>query len=332
MKFLVLGKTKEKISAIGLGFWQAGSKLWKGKTKEISLEIEKGLQIAIEKKINLLDTAEIYGYGESEKLLGKVLRNLGRDNFFIATKIAGFRWRSTDIEKAIINSKKRLGIDQVDLIQHHWPPPFYANLCKLAWSMEKLIDNGHVRYIGVSNYNTQLLSKILECTKKYDIVSNQIQYNLAYRVAENKLIPFMKKQGITLIAWSPLAKGALAGLRKPVNFAQRMDSVFRRAARDHNLQKTLNQLAAKYHVTPAQFSLAWLIEKNAVPIPGFKKSYRVESYAKAAELKLKREDLEKIDTLTQKYVEEGKDYSGLSFNRLLPGTLMNLFLRIIGGV
>ncbi len=332
MKFLFLGKTKEKISAVGLGFWQAGSRLWKGRTKSIVDEIEKGLQIALEKKINLLDTAEIYGYGESEKLLGKALRSLGRDNFFIATKIAGFRWRYPDIEKAVVNSKKRLGIDQIDLIQHHWPPPFYADLCKLAWSMEKLIDNGHVRYIGVSNYNTPLLSKIIECTKKHDIVSNQIQYSLAYRVAENKLIPFMKKQGITLIAWSPLAKGALAGLRKPVTMAQRMDSVFRRTTRDEKLQKTLNQLAEKYHATPAQISLAWLIEKNAVPIPGFKKSSRVETYAGAADINLETEDIKKLDMLTQKYVRHGKDYSSLSFNRLLPGFLMNLFLRIIGGV
>ncbi len=318
-----LGRTGPKISVIGVGLWQAGSIYWHGNTPDTLEEVRRGILRALELGINFFDTAEIYGKGVSERLLGETLRQSGlRSNAIIATKVAGFRWTRHDIIKAVKRSAERLGT-HIDLIQHHWPPPVYAPLCRVVRSLEEAIERGLASYIGLSNYPTKLLEKALYCLKKYDIVSNQVQYSLAYRKPETGLKPFMEKHGITLIAWSPLAKGALAGA-KPDTLSRKLDPVFRKAAQDRRLQETLERIAEKHKASKAEVALAWLIAKRAVPIPGFRRAHRIDSIARAATLKLPQEDINALDEASTGYTDG--EYDSLRLNRFIPGLLQRLAL------
>ncbi len=333
MKYIVLGRSSLKISVIGLGFWQAGSRLWSNRGRSVNKIVYEIVEKAYSYGINFYDTAEIYGGGLSEKYLGEAIKKHGiREEVVIASKIAGYKWWFNSMVKSVKSINERLGTN-VDLIQHHWPPPVYVPLCRVIHSLEKIIDQGLVSYYGLSNYNTQLLIRALECSKKYEPISNQIQYNLAYRVAERKLLEVMRRNNISLIAWSPLAKGALAGLRKPKTFAQRTDPVFHEAARDNELQETLDKIASKYNVSKTAIALAWIISHGGIPIPGTRNPSRIDEYVKAADIILSNTDLEELDRVSNKYIYKwGNDYSSLKINRYIPGILQYFAIKIIGGI
>ncbi len=330
MRYTRLGRRGPRVSIIGIGLWQAGSRAWGTRNPEALRAIKDGVRRALEHGINLFDTAEIYGAGLSERILGETLRELGaREEAVIATKIAGFRWREKDILKAAKRSTERLGT-KPDIIQHHWPPPFYASICKVARSLEKLVENGLTSYIGLSNYPANLTTRVLECMKRHEPVSNQLQYNLAYRVVENRLKPLLEKHGIALIAWSPLAKGALAGKTKPSTLAQLLDPVFHAAVKDKELQTTLEKIAKLLGATKAEVALAWLIAKNAIPIPGFRNPRHVDSAARAASLTLPAEHVRMLDEASRRYLYKwGTCYKALRVNRYLPGVLQKL-VAVIG--
>lgn len=327
MRYTRLGRREPRISVVGLGLWQAGSRLWAGRRRSVLEEVKKGVTLALEHGINFFDTAEIYGAGLSEKILGEALRE-AKEEAIVATKVAGHRWTWWDIRRAAARSARRLGRTP-DLIQHHWPPPVYTPLCRLARNLEKLVDEGLTHHIGLSNYPTDLLEKMLECMHRHEPVSNQVQYSLAYRSPENRLKPLMDEKGMTLIAWSPLAKGALAGLRRPKTLAQRLDPVFRAAARDERLQETLARIAEKHNATKAEVALAWLTAKGAVPIPGFRRASRIPSYARAAELNLDEDDVKALDEASREYLTRwGVEYRSLQFYRWIPGVLQKLALLL----
>ncbi len=325
MRYTRLGRRGPRTSVIGIGLWQAGSRAWSARQPETLQAIKDGIRRALEHGINLFDTAEIYGAGLSERILGETLRELkAREQAIIATKVAGFRWTERDILKAARRSIERLGT-KPDIIQHHWPPPFYASICKVARSLEKLVEEGLTSYIGLSNYPANLTAKILECMKKHEPVSNQVQYNLAYRVVEHNLKPLLEKHGIALIAWSPLAKGALAGKTKPSTIAQLLDPVFHAASKDTKLQETLERIARSLGATKAEVALAWLIARNAIPIPGFRNPRHVDSAARAASITLSEEHVKALDEASRKYLYKwGTCYKALRLNRYIPSVLQKL--------
>jgi diketogulonate reductase-like aldo/keto reductase len=335
MKYRVLGWSGLRISIIGIGFWQAGSIYWGWRHgfREGFERVRSIVENAYGNGINFYDTAEIYGWGRSEKLLGRAIRELGiRDDVVVVSKIAGFRYRFNDMLKAVRNISERLGF-KPDIVLHHWPPPIYVNICRVIHNLEKLIDEGYVSYYGLSNYADQLLVKALNCVRKYEPVIDQLHYNLGYRVIENYTTKILDENNIVLVAWSPIAKGVLAGLRKPVTIAQASDSVFRSIARDDELQNVLDKLSNKYGVSKAAIALSWLIHKNAVPIPGTRKPKRVLEYVDAARIELDREDLELLDHASSKYITKwGRNYSSLRYMRLIPGILQHLSIRITGGI
>ncbi len=332
MMFRRLGRHGPRISVLGLGFWQAGSTLWGCRDESVYHWVRESIRIGVENGINFYDTAEIYGWGFSEKALGRALREIGvGDEVVVASKVAGFRWTKDSILKAVRNTNRRLG-RTVDLIQHHWPPPVYAPLCSIVRGLEEAVKQGLAHYYGFSNYDTRLLEKALECTRRIEPVSNQIQYSLGYRVAEKKLKPYMEKHGLTLIAWGPLAKGSLAGLSKAKTLAQKTDPVFRAVSRDKKLQETITRIALKYNVPRSAVALAWLIAKNATPIPGLRKPYRVKEYLQAVNIKLDTQDIQLLDKASEKYMDKwGKEYGSLKKNRLIPGTLQYIFIKLIRG-
>ncbi len=325
----MLGRSGLRVSRIGLGFWQVGSGLWGFSDPGMDTVVAL-VRAAYEEGIRFFDTAEIYGGGRSEELLGRALRSLGIvDEVVVASKVAGFRTTRYAILKAARGIVSRLG-RAPDLLQYHWPPPLHASICRVVRGLEDAVDKGLAHYIGVSNFPKRLLEKALECTRRHEIVSNQVQYSLAYRKPENELKPFMEKHGIALIAWSPLAKGALAGA-KASTLAQKRDRVFAMAASDRELQKALEEIAKRYNTSKAVVALAWLVAKNAIPIPGTRKPERVREYAKALHIRLSSNDVNLLSKVSEKYRGKG-DYDSLQTLRLIPSPLQALAIMLAGGI
>jgi len=328
MKYRTFGKTKIKVSEVGLGFWQIGSTSWKGDIKNAKEIVKQSL----ESGINFFDTAEVYGNGKSEKSLGEALKELNAiDSSFVATKVGGFRPSGYFIEKGIKMSIKNLGF-KPNLLQLHWPPPFWIPICTVIRGMESVVNKGYVDYIGVSNFSGKLLKDAIHCTSKYEIISNQVEYNLSYRVAEIDLFPLAKKENIEIIAYSPLAKGALAGAKNPYSLAQKSDRRFKKIAEDKELISTLNLISQKYNYAWSQISLKWIINNNALPIPGTRNKERVKEYAMSSNIEIKEEDLLLLNKVSNKYINTwGNTYNNLKFIRYVPCAFQYLGIKLSGG-
>ena len=237
MEYRRLGRTNEKISTIGMGTWRMGTH---GTSQERAGQAGV-LRRGIELGINLIDTAEIYATGRSEEVVGEAIKDVRKD-VFIATKVAPGHLRYDDVIRACKGSLRRLGTSYVDLYQVHWPDPSVPIRETMA-AMEKLVDDGAVRYVGVSNFSVGETEEARASLARNEIVSNQVEYSLEDRRAERDVLPYCAKEEITLIAYSPLARGRIA------------DSV----------PKAILQ---KYSMTPAQVMLNWVTRhEQVVAIP-----------------------------------------------------------------
>ena len=244
MEFRRLGKTDVLVPVLGLGTWEMGGRFHPDYSQdERVIEI---IRCAVERGMSLIDTAEVYGAGHCEELVGKAVKEFPREEVFIATKVWPDNLRYESVLKALEHSLERLGTSYVDLYQVHWPNPFIP-IKETMKAMEKLVDEGKVRFIGVSNFSVEELEEAMSCLSKYDIVSNQVLYNPMSRLIEESLLPFCKKNRITVIAYRPLGKGAL--LKDPY-------------------RSKLEELRKKYGKTPAQLIINWVIRhENVIAIP-----------------------------------------------------------------
>ena len=263
MKYKYLGKTREKVSAIGLGTWQLG---------DITEEKIDAIRFGLDNGITLIDTAEIYG---TEGLVGKAIK--GRTKPFIATKVWPSNFGYDSVIKACNASLKRLGIKQIDLYQLHWPNKNIP-IKETMSAMERLVDEGKIRYIGVSNFRADEIERANDALKSHEVVSDQVEYSLIVRGAEKNVLPYCEKRGMTLIAYSPLGHGRLF-TKKYVG-----------------LLETLKQIGENYGRSPVQIALNWLISKeNVIAIPKASSKEHVEDEVGAADFGLKKEDIEDID-------------------------------------
>jgi len=321
-----------RVHAVGLGLWQAASPGWG--TRGRPAPVEEIVGAALEEGIDFFDTAEVYGWGESERLLGEALKRHGAlGTVVIATKVAGFRASRDSILKAARASAARLG-RAPDLLQHHWPPPIPHKVCGVARALEEAVLKGAAGAWGLSNYSGRELEEAAACARRLEPASDQVQYSLAYRTPELDVVPAAERLGARVIAWSPLAKGALAGARRPQVRAQRGDPVFKAAARDERLQAALDWAAERLGASRAQAALAWLVTRGALPIPGTRRPERVREYAAAARLAPLPEDVVRVlDEASEAYrLKWGRSYRALHWLRLVPGPLQYIVIRVSGGV
>jgi aryl-alcohol dehydrogenase-like predicted oxidoreductase len=288
-----------RVSVIGLGTWQFGSREW-GYGREYS-ERTAGeiVRRALDLGINLIDTAEIYGPLKSERIVGRALQGQ-RDRAFVATKIfpIGFpfmtRWRAR-------RSARRLGVEQIDLYQQHWPSPLFSPRSTMP-RFRQLVDEDLVRHIGVSNHGLALWQ---ECERVFGgpVLSNQVEFSLLHRSPDRELVPWAQREGRIVIAYSPLGQGLLSGKyldKAPANF-RRIQPDFRRAARRRlePLLNSLREIAEAHHATPAQVALAWLVRKpNVVAIPGASSVRQLEENAAAADIALRDDEVSQLDSLS----------------------------------
>jgi hypothetical protein len=273
MEYKELGRTGEKIPVLGLGTW------------EMSLEKNnavKAIEFAIKEGMNLIDTAEIY---DTEDIVGEAIQSFKRDDVFIATKVSPNHFRYNDVIRACDASLKRLGIKQIDLYQLHWPNPKIP-IEETMKAMEKLVEEGKIRYIGVSNFSVQEMIEAQEALSKNEIVSNQVEYSLLVRYVEKEgILDFCKKEKITLIAYRPLVKGKIFTL--PEN-----SEIF----------KILKKLSEKYNKTISQIALNWLISKQrVVAIPKSVNIEHIKENLGAIGWKMDKDDIKILEQISEKY-------------------------------
>ncbi|MGC9072495.1 MAG: aldo/keto reductase [Acidilobus sp.] len=328
MRYVSLGKGGPRVSAVGLGMWEIGSRSWGG-SPDVARDL---VSSAFENGINFFDTAEVYGDGRSEEALGSAVRALGlREHVIVASKVGGFRPSAYFIVKGAEAIRRRLGFTP-SLLQLHWPPPAWIPLCSVIRGLEEALKKGLTEHIGVSNLSGHLLERALLCTASAEIVSDQVEYSLAYRTSELDVIPVAGGAGVSIIAYSPLAKGALAGQPSSPRAVQRLDKRFRAASEDGGLQSALEEVSRRLGVSRSATALAWLIHKGAVPIPGTTKPARVKEYASSADVVLPSELVRVLDEASSKYVTAwGRSYRNLQLMRLVPCGLQYLGIKLMGG-
>jgi aryl-alcohol dehydrogenase-like predicted oxidoreductase len=289
LKYVEVGGAR--MSAIGLGTWQFGSREWGYGSEYARGEAVKIVHRALDLGVSLIDTAEIYAFGQSERIVGQAIRGR-RDEVFLATKLFPLGLPVQVAAKARA-SARRLGVDRIDLYQQHWPSPMFPPGATMP-RMRKLVESGLVAHVGVSNHSLAQW-QAAEATFGGPVLSNQVRFNLLDRGPERDLVPWAQATGRLVIAYSPLAQGLLSGKYQdasPRNF-RRLNPAFRAAARARlkPLLAAMGEIASRHQATTAQVALAWLIRKpNVVVIPGASSVHQLEQNVAAADLELSDED------------------------------------------
>ena len=290
MEYRKLGNSDLAVSAICFGAWAAGGWMWGGTERNDAI---KAIRAAYDLGVSSIDTAPIYGQGNSEEIVGEAIKDLPREKVQILTKY-GMRWdlakgnfdfKSADtkgkeidiyryagkesIIKECEDSLRRLGTDYIDLYQIHWPD-LTTPIEETMEAVARLIEQGKVRHAGVCNYNA---AQLQEARKYINIVSNQVPYSMLLRDIEEELVPYCLDHNTSILAYSPLERGLLTGKIKPGHIFKDGDH---RAGLyffpNENIKRTnafldkIQPLAAKKGATLAQLVLRWTIEQPGITI------------------------------------------------------------------
>ena len=320
MKYVDLGD--RRASVIGLGLWQFGSREWGWGESLTEPEAVCIVGRALDLGINLFDTAELYGGGRSEAILGRTLTGR-RDEAIIATKVSPHHLTRRAVREAAQRSLGRLGVDSIDLYQVHWPNRFIP-ISSTMLGMKDLLEAGQVKAVGVSNFSLGRWRRA-EASLGAPVISNQVQFHLLDQRPLAELAPYVeRRRGWVILAYSPLAQGVLGGrydaASTPDDFRS-SNPAFSKASfeRVSPLLDALREIGRRHGATPAQIALAWLIHQpNVIVIPGARSVEQVEQNAAAADLELSTEEVVRLGALGRGLGREGRRF-GL---RRLAGWLL----------
>lgn len=265
-----------RVPVLGVGTWGLGGKHVADYSEDDYAVAS--ICAAIDLGLTHIDTAAYYGAGHTEELVGKAIVGYDRRDLFITTKVYRTELQFDKFIISLKNSLARMKAEYADLCLIHWPSPTVP-LKETMRALESCVDEGLTRFIGVSNFSASLFEEAQSFLKKYDLIADQIYYNLSrYKktyfngLSVADLHSYCRKKGITLVAWSPLEEGKLARHGFPV----------------------LDEMAEKYGKTPAQVSLNWLISQdNIIAIPKASKEHVVENMG-AMGWKLNRKDFDAL--------------------------------------
>ncbi len=312
MKTRRLGNSELQITTVGLGTWAIGGPWQYGWGPQDDRDAVDTIIASAEYGVNWIDTAAIYGLGHSEELVGKALKQM-KEKPIIATK-CGLRWNDKrekvscldpdSIIKECIKSLERLDIDQIDLWQMHWPEP--DEKIEYAWeAMAKMVEEGYVRYIGVSNYSIEQMERV---KKIHPITSLQPPYSMIQRGIEKDLLPYCKENNIGVVVYSPMQKGILTGKYDHEKIKQLPDSDHRKRSHEFvepelsanmELVEGLRPIAEKNGISMPQLTIAWTIRTDSVTsaIAGARRPDQIEETSHASNIELSQEDLDRIGEL-----------------------------------
>lgn len=311
------------VSSIGLGCMGMSGMYGSVDEQEAIATIHKAIELTIQGGATFLDTADAYGVGHNEELIGKAIRGK-RTQVVIATKF-GLASTSKDGKAMPVNGKpeyvrqaceaslRRLGIDTIDLYYQHRVDP-NVPIEDTVGAMAELVKEGKVKYIGLSEASAKTLHR---ASKVHPITALQSEYSLWSRDVETEILPTCKELGIGFVPWSPLGRGFLTGqIQKFEDLApddwRRNSPRFQGDNFQHNLNLVtlVQKIAVEKNCSPAQLALAWLLaqDENIVPIPGTKRiSYLLENLG-ALDVQLSDEDLTRIDTIVPRGAFSGERY------------------------
>lgn len=313
MEYRRLGTSSLNMSAIGFGGWAMGKWMWGDDVVDDDsiAAVHKSLELGI----NFFDTAQVYGFGHSETVLGKALEGHPRDQVIIATK-TGLEWDDNEnvernsrpeyVLETTRQSLERLQTDYIDLMQIHWPDekvPFEET----AAAMKELHDAGTIRAVGVSNYSVEQMQRFMSaCT----LHSLQPPYSMLNRGIEAEILPFCRDNDIGVLAYSPMARGLLTGKYDetatfPKSDARSGDGLWQgeRLKRNIAAVRELTDLAKTLDMTMAQLAMAWVLNQPGITcaLSGTKRPHQIEETAAAAGRELSAEVITQIDEILQRH-------------------------------
>ena len=286
-----------KVSRIGLGTWQFGSREWGYGDRYASGAAPDIVRRALALGVTLFDTAEIYGLGKSERILGEALGD-ERAEVVVASKIMPIAPFPAVIKQRERASARRLQLDRIPLYQIHQPNPVVPDSVIMP-GMRSLLDSGDIGAAGVSNYSLARWKRA-DAALGRPVISNQVDFSLAHPGALDDLVPFAERENRIVIAYSPLAQGLLGGKYGADNRpggVRAINSLFgtENLRRIEPLLETLREVAADVDAKPAQVALAWLISlPSVVAIPGASSVEQLEFNVAAADIELSAESREAL--------------------------------------
>ena len=301
------------VSSLGIGTWSWGDRLFWGYGSDYGeKEVQKAFETAVAEGATFFDTAEVYGLGESERLLGKFIKQTNQP-VQIATKYfpLPWRWDKKSVANALTDSLKRLDVEQIALYQVHMPFDFFMGQPTLMEALADEVKQGRIQSVGVSNYSATQMQQAHDLLAKYDVplAVNQVRYSLLTRkIEQNGVLATARDLGVTILAYSPLDQGLLTGKYTSDNTnvvgARKLDSKFSTTGlkKIEPVIDKLKQLGEKYQKTVSQVSLNWLIAQgNVIPIPGAKNARQAQDNAGAMGWQLSSEDVEQLRELSNNY-------------------------------
>ncbi len=258
---------KAKIPKIGLGTWGMGGRQIEDRSWDDETIV--AIRMAIDLGLTHIDTAEYYGAGHCEELVGEAIEPYSRDSLFLTTKVWQTNLHYDDLIKSMRASLERLKIDYVDLYLIHWPN-YQIPLKETMQALEHCVTEGYTKHIGVSNFSVSLIQEAQSHLRDNYLIADQVELSLLEQKPRKNLLPYLQETNRTLIAYRPLGKGTLSNL-------------------DHS---KLSEIAEKYKKTKTQVALNWVIShENVVTIPKSTNPLHLMEFMDAVDWKMKTEDM-----------------------------------------
>ncbi len=311
LQTITLGPGGPTVPALGVGTWAWGDSLFWDYGKAYSdSDLHAAFDACLDAGLTLFDTAEIYGFGQSEKLIGRFMQQ--RPGAVVATKYFPLPWRFSkqSVADALAASLDRLQVASVALYQVHWPLDFLLSQKDMMQALAAEGKRGRIGAVGVSNYSASQMREAhgYLAEQGVPLAVNQVQYSLLHRTPEtNGVIATARELGVTILAYSPLAQGLLTGKYTPeANLkpagARWLDQRFSQSGLTKLMPviQALQEIGETKDRTPAQVALNWLVSQgNVLPIPGAKNARQASQNAGALGWQLTAEELSQLDRLTQ---------------------------------
>lgn len=316
MEYIEIPGFQTNVSRIGLGTWAIGGWMWGGTDEKAAF---RAVIAALDKGINLIDTAPVYGFGRSEEIVGKAIKEYGdREKVIIATKV-GLDWKEGKVfrnstRKRILeeidDSLERLQTKYIDIYQVHWPDPLVP-IEETARTMQELHTDGRIRAIGVSNYSVEQMDKFRSVAS---IRVAQPPYNLFERMVEKDILPYCQQNNITPITYSALCRGLLSGrLTEDTAFKgddlRNIDPKFKMPNYSQYLHAVaaLDRLAREYNHQVIHLAVRWILNKTrhtkGIALWGARKPEHLNAVDEAVNLKLDTAIMQKIELILERNID-----------------------------